>query len=270
MTDQEKEGLGFTFACVINAPVETVFTAITDQHAISTYFTDASSGPLATWRYCPLAFRRPRDRRPGPGSHPQSSRIVCNWPAAGKVDYRTTFTFTFQSRGDSTVIQVRETGWLPRRPPAWPAPSTNAQAGPTSSPASKPASNTTSTSNTSTLYVDKDLPNPSRYTDPTKMWPRLRVGWPRLRAAWDPAALPAFQPPPSPATARIVPRPVLSLPKPPAPHRFPSYITKSLLSPTNLNAPFCPNPCHLLPDSVHCRSKLFQFPPQCPSPGSPG
>ena len=42
----EKEGLGFTFACLIEAPVETVFTAVTDRHAISTYFTDASSGPL--------------------------------------------------------------------------------------------------------------------------------------------------------------------------------------------------------------------------------
>ena len=35
---------------VIDAPVHQVFTAITDRHAISTYFTDASSGPLVTRR----------------------------------------------------------------------------------------------------------------------------------------------------------------------------------------------------------------------------
>ena len=109
MTDQE--GLGFTFACVIEAPVDTVFTAITDQHAISTYFTDASSGPLATgatvlWRFGDLEIDvQVQEVIP-------NRRIVCNWPAAGKVDYRTTFTFTFHSHDDSTVIHVSETGWL--------------------------------------------------------------------------------------------------------------------------------------------------------------
>ena len=108
MTDQE--GLGFTFACVIEAPVETVFTAITDRHAISTYFTDASSGPLTEgttvlWRFGDLQIDvQVREVIP-------NRRIVCNWPAAGKVDYRTTFTFTFDSRGDSTAIHVSETGW---------------------------------------------------------------------------------------------------------------------------------------------------------------
>ena len=113
MTDQE--GLGFTFVCIIEAPVETVFTAITDQHAISTYFTDATSGPLATgatvlWRFGKLQIDVQVEEVV------QNQRIVCNWPAAGKVDYRTTFTFTFRSHGDSTVIQVRETGWRPDAP----------------------------------------------------------------------------------------------------------------------------------------------------------
>ena len=109
MTDQE--GLGFTFACLIEAPVETVFTAITDQHAISTYFTDASSGPLTPgatvlWRFGDLEIDVQIEEVV------QDQRIVCNWPAAGKVDYRTTFTFTFQSNEDSTVVHVNETGWL--------------------------------------------------------------------------------------------------------------------------------------------------------------
>lgn len=113
MTDQE--GLGFTFACVIDAPLDTVFTAITDQAAISTYFTDASSGPLTEgttvlWRFGDLEIDvQVEEVLP-------NRRIVCNWPASGGVDYRTTFTFTFQSRGSSTIIQVRETGWRPDAP----------------------------------------------------------------------------------------------------------------------------------------------------------
>lgn len=108
MTDQQS--LGFTFTCRINAPIHKVFTAITDQHAISTYFTDASSGPLAAgntviWRFGDLEIDvQVEDVIP-------NRRIVCNWPAAGKVDYRTTFTFTFESRGNATTIHVSETGW---------------------------------------------------------------------------------------------------------------------------------------------------------------
>ena len=107
-----QQDLGFTFTCVINAPVDTVFTAITDQHAISTYFTDASSGPLAAgttvhWRFDDLDI----DVDVQVEEVVPNRRLVCNWPAAGKVDYRTTFTFTFQSRGDSTTVQVAETGW---------------------------------------------------------------------------------------------------------------------------------------------------------------
>ena len=108
----DPQNLGFTFSCVINAPVDTVFTAITDQHAISTYFADASTGPLAAgttvhWRFDDLDIDvdvQVEDVVP-------NRRIVGNWPAAGKVDYRTTFTFTFQSHGDSTIVQVAETGW---------------------------------------------------------------------------------------------------------------------------------------------------------------
>ncbi len=109
MTDPE--GLAFTFTCRINAPVHQVFTAITDQHAISTYFTDASSGPLTEgttvhWRFGDLEIDvQVEEVLP-------NRRIVCNWPASGGVDYRTTFTFTFQVHGDGTLIHVSETGWL--------------------------------------------------------------------------------------------------------------------------------------------------------------
>lgn len=113
MTDPQD--LAFTFTCHISAPVDTVFTAITDQHAISTYFTDASSGPLTSgatvhWRFGDLEIDvQVEEVLP-------NRRIVCNWPAAGKVGYRTTFTFTFQSRGASTIIHVSETGWRPDGP----------------------------------------------------------------------------------------------------------------------------------------------------------
>ncbi|MYD95489.1 MAG: ATPase [Chloroflexi bacterium] len=111
----DQEDLAFTFTCYINAPVHQVFTAITDQHAISTYFTDASSGPLTEgttvlWRFGDLEIDvNVEEVLP-------NHRIVCNWPAAGKVDYRTIFTFTFDSRGDTTVIHVSETGWRPDAP----------------------------------------------------------------------------------------------------------------------------------------------------------
>ncbi|MDE2767838.1 MAG: SRPBCC domain-containing protein [Chloroflexota bacterium] len=110
-----QEDLAFTFTCHINAPVHQVFTAITDQHAISTFFTDASSGPLTTgatvlWRFGDLEIDVQVEEVV------LNRRIVCNWPAAGKVDYRTTFTFTFDSHGDTTVIHVSETGWSPDAP----------------------------------------------------------------------------------------------------------------------------------------------------------
>ena len=107
-----QQNLGFTFTCVINAPVERVFTTITDQQAISTFFTDASSGPLPTgatvhWRFDELDI----DVDVHVEQVIPNQRIVCNWPAAGDVDYRTTFTFTFESHGDSTTVHVHETGW---------------------------------------------------------------------------------------------------------------------------------------------------------------
>ncbi|MDE2869189.1 MAG: SRPBCC domain-containing protein [Chloroflexota bacterium] len=107
--------LDFEFTCVIDAPVDRVFNTIADQAAISTFFTDASSGPLTTgatlhWRFGDLVIDvQVEEVVP-------NQRIVCNWPAAGKVDYRTTFTFTFQSHADSTVIHVSETGWRPDAP----------------------------------------------------------------------------------------------------------------------------------------------------------
>lgn len=113
MTDQE--GLGFTFTCVIEAPVDTVFNAITHQAAISTFFTDASSGPLTTgdtviWRFGDLEIDVQVEKVI------PNQCIVANWPAAGDVDYRTQFTFTFQSRGDTTTVHVSETGWRPDAP----------------------------------------------------------------------------------------------------------------------------------------------------------
>lgn len=108
--------LGFNFACVIKAPVDKVFNTIADQAAISTFFTDASSGPLTTgatvhWRFDELGIDidvRVEEVVP-------NRRIVASWPASRGVGYPTTFTFTFESRVDSTVIHVSETGWRPDR-----------------------------------------------------------------------------------------------------------------------------------------------------------
>ena len=107
----DPQNLGFTFTCRINAPVHRVYTAIADQHAISTYFTDASSGPLATgrtvdWHFGELTIDVNVQVQAIP-----NRRIVGNWPAAGNVGYRTTFTFTFQPNGDATIVHVAETGW---------------------------------------------------------------------------------------------------------------------------------------------------------------
>ena len=77
-----QQDLAFTFTCLINAPVDTVFTAITDQHAISTYFTDASSGPLTPgatvlWRFGDLQVDVKVEEVV------QNQCIVCDWPASG-------------------------------------------------------------------------------------------------------------------------------------------------------------------------------------------
>ena len=42
--------LSWEFCCVIDAPVDEVFAAITDKAAISTFFTDASSASLEAGR----------------------------------------------------------------------------------------------------------------------------------------------------------------------------------------------------------------------------
>ena len=108
MADQQT--LGFTFACVIQAPVDTVFTTIADQAAISTFFTDASSGPLVMgstviWTFGDLQI----------DVHVEevvpNQRIVANWPASQDVGYRTRFSFTFESHGESTTVHVSESGW---------------------------------------------------------------------------------------------------------------------------------------------------------------
>ena len=46
----DRHELSFTFCCIINAPVGKVFETITDKAAISTFFTDASSASLAAGR----------------------------------------------------------------------------------------------------------------------------------------------------------------------------------------------------------------------------
>lgn len=105
-----QQDLGFTFACVINAPVDRVFTAIADQASISTFFTDASSGSLTTgatvlWRFGDLEIDvQVEEVVP-------NQRIVCNWPASNDVGYRTKFCFKFESHGDRTTVLVSETGW---------------------------------------------------------------------------------------------------------------------------------------------------------------
>ena len=108
----EQQDLGFTFACVIDATVERVFNAIVDQAAISTFFTDASSGPLVAgstvrWSFVDLEIEVDvfvEEVVP-------NRRIVCNWPASGGVGYRTRFSFDFEPLGDQTKIVVSETGW---------------------------------------------------------------------------------------------------------------------------------------------------------------
>ena len=108
MTDQQD--LGFTFTCLIDAPVHQVFNAIVDQAAVSTFFTDVSSGPLTAgaaveWRFGDLEIDvQVEEVVP-------NRRIVCNWPASGGVGYRTCFSFTFESHGHGTIVHVSETGW---------------------------------------------------------------------------------------------------------------------------------------------------------------
>ena len=106
----EQQTLGFTFTCLINASVDRVFNTIVDQAAISTFFTDASSGPLATdttvlWRFGDLEIDvQVEEVVP-------NQRIVANWPASNDVGYRTKFSFTFEPHGDSTTVHVSESGW---------------------------------------------------------------------------------------------------------------------------------------------------------------
>ena len=106
----EQQTLGFTFTCLINASVDRVFNTIADQAAISTFFTDASSGPLTTgstviWSFGDLEIDvHVEEAVP-------NQRIVANWPASQDVGYRTRFSFTFESHGESTTVHVSESGW---------------------------------------------------------------------------------------------------------------------------------------------------------------
>ena len=98
----DKQELGFEFCCIIDAPVDKVFTAITDRAAISTFFTDASSASLEAgrtvlWRFGDL----------------QVDVHVCNWPACNDVSYRTRFVFAFEAQDEGTKILVSESGWRP-------------------------------------------------------------------------------------------------------------------------------------------------------------
>ena len=106
----EQQTLGFTFACVIEASVDRVFNTITDRAAISTFFTDASSGPLVAGRTVIWTFGDLEIDVHVEEVIP-NQRIVCNWPASQDVGYRTKFSFTFQSHGDTTTVLVSESGW---------------------------------------------------------------------------------------------------------------------------------------------------------------
>lgn len=108
MDDRQK--LSFTFSCIINASVGKVFETITDKAAISTFFTDASSGSLAAgrtvfWRFGDLEI----------DVHIEevvpNERIVCNWLACNDVGYRTQFSFAFEAQDDCTKVLVSESGW---------------------------------------------------------------------------------------------------------------------------------------------------------------
>lgn len=102
--------LSWEFCCVIDAPVDEVFTAITDKAAISTFFTDASSASLEAgrtvlWRFGDLEIDvHVEEVVPG-------ERIVCNWPACNDVGYRTRFAFAFEALGEGTKVVVSESGW---------------------------------------------------------------------------------------------------------------------------------------------------------------
>ena len=106
----DHQNLGFTFACVIHAPVDRVFNTIADQAAISTFFTDASSGSLVTGTTVLWTFGDLRIDVDVEEVIP-NQRIVANWPACQDVGYRTRFSFTFESHGDTTTVHVSETGW---------------------------------------------------------------------------------------------------------------------------------------------------------------
>ena len=105
-----RQELGFEFCCIIDAPVDEVFTAITDRAAISTFFTDASSASLEAgrtvlWRFGDLEI----------DIHVEevvlNERIVCAWPACNDVGYRTRFVFAFEPQGGGTKVLVSESGW---------------------------------------------------------------------------------------------------------------------------------------------------------------
>ena len=102
--------LSWEFCCVIDAPVDKVFTAITDKAAISTFFTDASSASLEAgrtvlWRFGDLEIDVHVEEVV------RDERIVCNWPACNDVGYRTRFAFAFEPHGEGTKVVVSESGW---------------------------------------------------------------------------------------------------------------------------------------------------------------
>ncbi len=108
----DRQELGFEFCCIIDAPVDELFTAITDRAAISTFFTDASSASLEAgrtvlWRFGDLQV----------DIHVEevvlNERIVCNWPACNDVSYRTRFVFAFEAQNEGTKVLVSESGWRP-------------------------------------------------------------------------------------------------------------------------------------------------------------
>ncbi len=105
-----RQELSFSFHCIIDRPVDEVFTAITKRETISTFFTDDASagleaGKTVFWRFgdveVDVCVEEVIPNR----------RIVCNWPASGDVGYRTRFVFDFEALNGGTRISVNESGW---------------------------------------------------------------------------------------------------------------------------------------------------------------
>ena len=107
----DHQTLGFTFTCLINASVDRVFNTITDRAAISTFFTDASSGALnpgstVLWRFGDLEIDLDVEEAV------PNQRIVANWPASQDVGFTAPDSALRSNHtAKSTTVLVSESGW---------------------------------------------------------------------------------------------------------------------------------------------------------------